>query len=89
MQTVSLPEGRAAWPTWVEFLRRRGLERLAVWVLEAADPLTVLFAQALYLGKPLLRPTFSNNQIESLASLLEDHSEAVAFVAFLREEMSS
>jgi|GEM_PF-339059 len=97
MQTEALPEARTSWPTWAEFLRRRGLENLAAWALEAADPLTMLCAQALYLGGPLLRPAFSNGQIDALAGLLEDHSEALAFVAFLRavvpvparEEMSS
>lgn len=84
MQTDSLPEGRASWPTWAEFLRRRGLESLAAWALESAGPLTVLGAQALYLGGPLLRPAFSNGQIDALAGLLEDHSEALAFAAFLR-----
>jgi len=89
MQTDSLPQGRASWSTWAEFLRRHGLERLATWALEAADPLTVLGAQALYIGGPLLRPAFSKAQIDELAGLLEDHSEVLAFTAYLREEISS
>jgi len=88
MQTDSLLEARASWPIWAEFLRRRGLENLVAWALEAANPLTVLGAQVLYLGGPLLRPAFSNGLIEALAGLLEDRSEALAFSAFLREEMS-
>jgi hypothetical protein len=89
MPTDSLPEGRADWPTWAAFLRRRGLEGLAAWALEAADPLTLLGAQALYLGGPLLRPAFSTGRLEALAGLLEDHNEAQAFVAYLREGSSS
>jgi hypothetical protein len=89
MKTDSLPEGRASWATWAEFLHRHGLESLAAWALEAAHPLTVLGAQAIYLGSPLLHPAFSNGQIEALAGLLEDHNEALAFVAFLREGMPS
>ena len=89
MKTDSLPEKRASWATWAEFLHRRGLEGLAAWALEAAHPLTVLGVQAIYLGGPLLRPAFSDGQIEALASLLEDHNEAMAFVAFLREGMPS
>jgi hypothetical protein len=88
MKTDSSPEGRASWPTWAGFLRRHGLESLAAWVLEAAGPLTVLGAQALYLGGPLLRPAISNGQIEALAGLLEDHNELLAFTALLREEMA-
>jgi len=89
MQTDFLSEGRASWSTWAEFLRRRGLEGLAAWALEAAGPLTVLGAQALYLGSPLIRPAWSDGQVEALAGLLEDHDEALAFAAFLREEMPS
>jgi hypothetical protein len=86
MQMNAISEARASWPGWAEFLRRRGLENLAVWALEAAGPLTVLGAQALYLGGPLLRPALSSGFIEALAGLLEDHTEAQAFAAFLREE---
>jgi hypothetical protein len=86
MQIDAISEARASWPGWADFLRRRGLESFAAWALEAAGPLTVLGAQALYLGGPLLRPALSNRSIEALASLLEDHSETQAFAAFLREE---
>jgi hypothetical protein len=88
MQTDSITEGRASWPRWAEFLRQRGLENLAAWALEAAGPLTLLGAQALYIGGPLLRPALSNRQLESLAGLLEDRNEAHAFAAFLREDGS-
>jgi hypothetical protein len=89
MQTDSLPEARTSWPVWAEFLRRLGLESLAAWALEAAGPLTVVGAQFLYVGSPLLRPVLSNGQIDALAGMLEDHSEVLAFAAFLREEMTS
>lgn len=89
MQIDAVPEKRASWPSWAEFLHRRGLESLAAWVLEAAGPLTVLGAQALYLGGPLLRPAWSNGQIDAIAGLLEDHREVLAFAAFLREEIPS
>lgn len=86
MQMDAVSEARASWPGWADFLRHRRLESLAAWALEAAGPLTVLGAQALYLGGPLLRPALSNRFIEALAGLLEDHNEAQAFAAFLREE---
>jgi hypothetical protein len=89
MQTDALPEARDFWSTWAEFLRRRGLDSLVAWILEAAGPLTVLGAQILYLGGPLLRPALSNGQVDAFAGLLEDHREALAFAAFLREEMPS
>jgi len=89
MQTDSLPEARASWPSLAEFLRNRGLENLTAWALEASGPLTLLGAQVLYLGSPLLRPVMSNGQIDVLAGLLEDHNEAMAFAAYLREELPS
>ena len=89
MQTDSLPEARASWSKWIEFLRHHRLEGLVAWALEAAGPLTVLGAQALYMGGPLLRPAFSNGQLDALASLLEEKSEAQAFAAFLREDKSA
>ncbi len=89
MQTDFLPETRASWPAWAEFLHRRGLESLVAWALESASPLMVLGAQAIYFGGPFLRPALSNGQINALASLLEDHGEAQAFAVFLREEMPS
>jgi hypothetical protein len=89
MPIDNFPNAQAFWSTWVEFLHRSGLENLAVWALEATDPLSVLGAQALYLSSPLIRPAFSNGHLEALAGLLEDRSEAQAFIAFMREEMSS
>ncbi|MFH1524464.1 MAG: hypothetical protein ABIF04_05830 [Chloroflexota bacterium] len=86
MQTDFASGTRSAWPRWAEFLRSHRLENLAAWVLEAAGPLTVLGAQALYIGGPLLRPAFSDNQRNALANLLEDRDEVQALVAFLREE---
>jgi hypothetical protein len=88
MQTESLHNVRSAWPGWAEFLHRRGLEGVAAWALEAAGPLTMLGAQALHLGGPLLRPALTDAQRDALAGLLEDRNEAQAFVAFLREEVS-
>ena len=83
-----VPEARKAWPAWAGFLRHHGLENLVAWALEAAGPLTLLGAQALYIGGPLLRPALTDSQRDALAGLLEDRDEVRAFSAFLREEMS-
>jgi hypothetical protein len=88
MQMDPVPHERSAWPGWAESLRRHGLENLVAWLLEAAGPLTVLGAQVLYFGGPLLRPALTDLQREALAGLLEDRDEALAFTAFLREEIS-
>jgi len=85
MQMEPVSEARAVWPGWADFLRRHGLENLVAWALEAAGPLTVLGAQALYIGGPLLRPALTDLQRDALAGMLEDRDEAMAFTAFLRE----
>ena len=84
----SIPEVRSAWLGWAEFLRRHGLEDLVAWALEAAGPLTLLGAQALYIGGPLLRPAMTDTQRDALVGLLEDRNEALAFIDFLREGVS-
>ena len=86
MQTDLTSGTRSTWPGWAGFLRQHGLESLAAWALDAAGPLTILGAQVLYIGAPLLRPALTDVQCEALAGLLEDRSEASAFAAFLREE---
>ena len=88
MQMDSIAETRSAWLGWAEFLRRRGLENLTAFVLEAAGPLKVLGAQAFYFSVPLLRPVLTDVQRDALANLLEDRDEALAFAAFLREDIS-
>ena len=87
MQMDSTIEARSAWPVWAEFLRQRGLDNLAAFILEAAGPLTVLGAQALYLSGPLLRPAMTDTQRDALADMLENRGEALAFATFLREEI--
>jgi hypothetical protein len=89
MQMESIGATRSAWPAWADFLRRRGLDSLAAFFLEASGPLMVLGAQALYLGSPFLRPALPDDQRDALADLLEDRQEALAFAAFLREETIS
>jgi hypothetical protein len=88
MQMDPVSKSHSTWPGWARFLRRYGLENLVAWALETAGPLTVLGAQLLYFGGPLLRPALTDMQRDALAGLLEDHDEALAFSAFLREGKS-
>jgi hypothetical protein len=82
---VTLPDSRSAWPGWAKFLRRRGWDSLVAWALEGFGPLTVLGAQAVYIGKPFLRPSLSGATLDALAQLLEDSNEAKAFADYLRK----
>jgi hypothetical protein len=88
MKMDTVYEPRFAWRGWAEFLHRHGLENMVAWMLEAAGPLTLVGAQALYIGGPLLRPALTDEQRDALAGLLEDRDEILAFTAFLREDAS-
>ena len=78
-------QSRAEWSQWAESLRRLKLDGLAAWFLEAAGPLTVLGAQAVYLTQPFL----GGKKLGSLASMLEEDEETQAFARYLRgEELS-
>ncbi len=85
MPTGPNTEERAYWPGWADFLRRHGLEGVAVWALEAAGPLAVLGAQLLYFGSPMLNPAVPNASMNRLAGMLEDEGERSSFASFLRE----
>jgi hypothetical protein len=76
---------RAYWPKWADFLRQRGLQDVAIWLLEAGGPLALIGAQVLYIGQPFMR----NGHLNALANLLEDYDESQAFAAFMREDLAS
>lgn len=78
-------QSRSEWSEWAESLRRLKLDVLAAWLLEAGGPLTVLGAQAVYLGQPFL----GGKKLDSLAHMLEEDEESQAFARYLRGEISS
>lgn len=79
-------EDQHIWQVWADKLHRWGLKDWTAAFLEAAGPLNLLGAQAIYLGQPLLDRTLPEGHLEALASLLEDTEQAHTFAAFLREE---
>jgi len=84
MQPHDVSDLRSSWPAWADSLRRRGLDDLVAWLLDAAGPLSILGAQALYFGGPFLRPAIPDRQLKALAHLLENSAEGQAFVHYLR-----
>ena len=78
-------QSRSEWSKWAESLRRRKLDVVAAWMLEAGGPLTVLGAQAVYLGQPFI----GGKKLESLAHMLEEEEETQAFARYLRGESPS
>lgn len=54
--------------------------------LEAAGPLTLIGAQVIYIGQPILRDFLPAAHLRALTSMLEDNAQRDAFVNCLREE---
>ena len=88
MDTETNLEPRDSWPNWIKFLNHHGLEGAAVWFLESLGPLSVIGAQLLYIGKPLLQAVMGENATP-LAQLLEDADERHAFINHIQEKRSS
>jgi copper(I)-binding protein len=61
------------------------MHAFAAALLEAAGPLTLLGAQALYVSQPVLRSFVPGKQIDALATMLDNPAETQQFVVFLRE----
>lgn len=70
---------RKYWQRWADALRRYQLDEIAVSLLETGGPLTLLGAQALYVGRGFV----NNDQLTALAETLEQDEEARAFAALL------
>ena len=74
------------WEMWAKTLRRWGMRGLAVSLLEAAGPLTMLGAQVIYLGQPVIRSIAPGGAIDALATMLDNPAETQQFIVFLREK---
>ena len=72
-------------PRWAESLRRYQLHDLVASFLEAGSPLALLGAQAIYFSGGFVK----NEQLDALATLLEDDNETRAFAAFLNRNGAS
>ena len=48
-----MQKDRSFWPEWAQVLRRWGLTELIAALLEAASPLNVFLAQAVFASQPL------------------------------------
>jgi len=77
---------RSTWSSWAQFLQRWGVSEPVATFLEALGPLSIVLAQFIYIGEPLLGR--SPTKYRALAQMLEDREEVRRFTAFLREEGS-
>jgi hypothetical protein len=77
---------RHIWRTWVDSMRKWGINHVIASFLEAAGPLTLLAAQFIYIGQPLVVHERLNVSMRALAEMLENSQETHAFIRLLREE---
>ena len=83
-----MQKDRSFWPEWAHILQQWGLSEMVAALLEAAGPLNVILAQAVFAGQPFLNQVVSHERLEALAGLFEDQEETRSFAAFIREESS-
>jgi hypothetical protein len=72
-------KARQRWQHWGNALRKRELQDLAAWLLEATSPLALIGAQLLYIGIP-----FFGGSARDLARLLESEEDRQEFIHTLR-----
>lgn len=80
-----LREQQSIWKGWSNRLNELGLGKFAASFLEASGPLNLVAAQFVYIGKPILTGLTAPENLNALATMLEDPEETSAFVAHLRE----
>ena len=79
---------REGWSYWARILQQWGVKEPVAAGIEAAGALSVIFAQAIYVGQPFLKWINPDGQWSSLADTLEDRGERQAFVFYLRSKES-
>ena len=77
---------RSSWEAWARNLQRWGMREFAAALLDAAGPITILLAQLIYFGQPLMRGIIPGDRMQALARLFDNPEESRSFATFLREE---
>jgi hypothetical protein len=77
------------WRGWAVILHNWGLNEVVASFLEAFGSLSLLAAQLVYLGQPLLGGLAPPGYMQALAVMLEDNSNREVFLGLLRGEMQA
>jgi hypothetical protein len=79
-------ETRTLWKKWSATLKAwQGLE-LTADLLEVGGPFSIIAAQMVYIGQPILSSILPNNELMGIANILEEPTLRQDFINFLREE---
>ena len=73
------------WSDWKDSFSRLGISEWVASILELSGPFSVVAAQFLYIGAPLLSHVVSQDRLEAFSRLLEEPAQAKAFASYLRE----
>ena len=76
------------WRVWANALHRWGIQNLVASFLEAAGPFSLIGAQVIYVGQPILRGILPARHLSAMTNMLEDDSQREEFVMLLLEETS-
>lgn len=83
--TVLMDVDIQSWDEWKILLDRWGIRRWFIVALEFAGPFSLLGAQLLFLGSPLICEIIPQRQLDVLSGILEEPVHMQAFTRFLRE----
>ena len=74
------------WRDWAVILHKWGIHEVVASFLETSGPLSLIAAQLVYLGKPVLDGLSPSSRSQALSSLLEDDVNRAEFISILRQE---
>lgn len=77
------------WQSWAIFLKKWGVEEIALSFLKSSGALTIVGAQLIYISQPILDSILPRDHLSALAQLLEDRSQVESFDLFLHKETNS
>lgn len=83
-----MDDNRSVWINWSRLLHRWGISDGVASILDGTGSLSLLAAQVLYLGQPLLSGLVSSHSLQAMAQVLENPDLKKEFVTFLREAPS-
>ena len=84
---ATMKKNHHIWRIWANTLHRWGVDNLVATFLEAAGPLTMIGAQAIYIGQPVLNSFVPNEHLNVLTVVLEQDDQRDAFINYIREGM--
>ncbi|MBT3239897.1 MAG: hypothetical protein HON98_04640 [Chloroflexi bacterium] len=74
------------WQNWAKKLQQLGLHEFAAAIFRASGPFNLVGAQLIYVTQPVLNTFVQNDNLNALATLLEEPKYSKSFLEDLLEE---